>query len=449
MPELVETRVGPLPRHWDIKPLADSTSKIQDGTHFSPLSEDGPCRYVTSRNVRPGRLDLSGCGRISQQEHDKIYARCDVRSGDVLLTKDGANTGNACLNTEIEPFSLLSSVAFLRTEGTGNCASFILQYLLSTEAQKRLKDLMAGNAIPRLTLQKIKAFETPIPPPHEQRCIAEILSTVDEAIEQTEALIAKTQQIKAGLMHDLFTRGVTPDGRLRPPRDEAPQLYKQSPLGWIPKEWEVSSLRQVAEIRTGIAKNAGRVLVKPATVQYLRVANVQDGFLDLTEMKTIQIEASDLERYQVLPNDVLMNEGGDLDKLGRGAIWPGSNEPCVHQNHVFVVRCGARVNPAFLNAWTGSPVARRYFMVAGKQTTNLASINKTQLGRLSVLVPPPLEQSAIARALETQEERLLSETEEIAKLRLLKAGLMHDLLTGRVRVPVAETQKAAASGGVP
>ncbi len=79
------------------------------------------------------------------------------------------------------------------------------------------------------------------PQPPQQRRIAEILSTLDETIEQTEALIAKYQQIKAGLMHDLFTRGVTPDGKLRPTRAEAPQLYKESPLGWIPKEWELYS----------------------------------------------------------------------------------------------------------------------------------------------------------------------------------------------------------------
>ncbi|MFZ5468023.1 MAG: restriction endonuclease subunit S [Myxococcota bacterium] len=291
----------------------------------------------------------------------------------------------------------------------------------------------------------LRSMPVPAPAIDAQRWIAELVSTVDEAIEQTEALIAKTQQIKAGLMNDLFTRGVTPDGQLRPAREEAPKLYKESPLGWIPKDWESSHLHKVAEVRTGIAKNEGRVFSRPIAVQYLRVANVQDGFLDLSEMKTVQIEAADLERYRVLAGDVLMNEGGDLDKLGRGAVWAGSSEPCVHQNHVFVVRCGTALLPVFLNAWTATPIARRYFMVAGKQTTNLASINKTQLGRLPVPIPPPQEQSEIVRGLDVVDARLQADSQVAAKLRLLKAGVMHDLLTGRVRVPVAKSQKVAAN----
>jgi type I restriction enzyme S subunit len=93
-----------------------------------------------------------------------------------------------------------------------------------------------------LYLGELAKLRIPLPPPDHQKAIAEILSRVDEAIEQTEVLIAKTQQIKAGLMHDLFTRGVTPDGHLRPPRAEAPKLYKESPLGWIPKEWDADRL---------------------------------------------------------------------------------------------------------------------------------------------------------------------------------------------------------------
>jgi type I restriction enzyme S subunit len=204
-------------------------------------------------------------------------------------------------------------------------------------------------------------------------------------------------------------------------------------------------LREHAEIRTGIAKNSKLAFSNPITVKYLRVANVQDGFLDLADMKTIQIQSSDLERYRLLAGDVLMNEGGDIDKLGRGAVWKGLDEPCVHQNHVFVVRCKPSISSAFLNAWTRSTLARRYFMFAGKQTTNLASINKTQLGRLPVAVPPLVEQSSVVRSMDALEERIVSSMDEVSKLRQYKSGLMHDLLTGRVRVPDSILKKAAAA----
>ena len=153
-----------------------------------------------------------------------------------------------------------------------------------------------------------------------QRRIAEILSTVDEAIEQTEALIAKYQQIKAGLMHDLFTRGVTPDGHLRSTYKQAPHLYRESSLGWIPKEWEVEKLGSLAEIVSGVTLGMESEANNDLEVPYLRVANVQDGFFDLAEVKTIRVSRSVFEKLQLRRGDVLMNEGGDFDKLGRGSV---------------------------------------------------------------------------------------------------------------------------------
>lgn len=211
--------------------------------------------------------------------------------------------------------------------------------------------------------------------------------------------------------------------------------YKQTELGVIPEEWDVRPLRDVAQIRSGIAKNANTVTADPVLVHYLRVANVQDGFLDLSEMSRIEVSRSDLQRFAVLPGDVLMNEGGDRDKLGRGSIWRGEFQPCIHQNHVFVVRCGRSVIPDYLTIWSAGSTARRYFLVAGKQTTNLASINKTALGKLPVLVPDPVEQRAIAEALSDVDGLLGGLDRLIAKKRDLKHAAMQQLLTGQTRLP--------------
>jgi type I restriction enzyme S subunit len=212
--------------------------------------------------------------------------------------------------------------------------------------------------------------------------------------------------------------------------------YKQTEVGVIPEDWQVGLLADRAQIRTGIAKNANASLIDPIEVPYLRVANVQDGYLDLSEVSTIKIDRSDLRRFSVLPNDVLMNEGGDLDKLGRGALWRGEILPCVHQNHVFVVRCKDGLLPEFLNAWTSSPVARRYFLLAGRQTTNLASINKTSLGQLPVPFPTrAVEQQAIAGALGDADTLIESLEHLLAKKRQIKQGAMQALLTGERRLP--------------
>jgi len=207
-------------------------------------------------------------------------------------------------------------------------------------------------------------------------------------------------------------------------------------LGALPDDWQVIELAARATIQSGIAKNANAALRDAIAVPYLRVANVQDGYLDLREVALIEVERSELNRYSVLRGDVLMNEGGDLDKLGRGAIWHGQINPCVHQNHVFVVRCKAGLVPEYLNAWTSTAQARRYFMLAGRQTTNLASINKTSLGELTVAVPPTEgEQHEIANAISDADALIDSLEQLLTKKRQLKQGAMQELLTGKRRLP--------------
>lgn len=203
--EFKETVLGRIPRGWSIQELSLVSLKIQDGTHFSPKSTEGPSRYVTSKNIRFGYIDLQDCGWISSEEHEQIYKRCDVRYGDVLITKDGANTGNAALNTLEEPFSLLSSVAMIRANPEILLPDFVLHYILSPVGQIRLTDLMTGLAIQRLTLVKIKSFLLPIPPIGEQRRICAVLNANDARIRSEEVALAKLRQVKQGLMADLLS----------------------------------------------------------------------------------------------------------------------------------------------------------------------------------------------------------------------------------------------------
>ena len=253
-------------------------------------------------------------------------------------------------------------------------------------------------------------LELPIPSLTEQRRIAEILDTADEAIQSTERLIAKLELAKKGILHDLLTRAITESGK-------------------------TASLGDVSAIAGGVT--LGRPIAGSGSIElpYLRVANVQDGFIDTSEMKEVRILRKELERYQLRAGDVLMTEGGDFDKLGRGAVWDGSIDPCLHQNHIFRVRCDSSVLlPEFLAMYSASPAGRRHFVLISKQTTNLASINMTQLKAFPVPIPPLREQSRIVTFAETQADEIRAELEVLRKLQALKQGLVDDLLTGQVRV---------------
>lgn len=211
--------------------------------------------------------------------------------------------------------------------------------------------------------------------------------------------------------------------------------YKKTGVGWIPKNWRIVPLATVAQVRTGVAK--GRTeFRKPVRMPYLRVANVQDGHVQLDEVKEITVEAEEVGRYSLRRGDVLFTEGGDFDKLGRGCVWSGAIRPCLHQNHVFAVRCKpTKLLPYFLASVASSPVGRRYFALSSKQSTNLASINSTQLNAFSVPLPLLLEQRAISGILSAWDTAIAQSRVLLNAARRRKKGLAQQLLTGKRRLP--------------
>lgn len=408
----------------------------QDGWRKLPLGE--VASFVNGYPFRPSDWSEHGTPIVRIAQMTGSLDGCDrylgvipeqfvIGNGDLLFS------WSATLSTQIwnRGVAFLNQHIFKVVPRAGNDLAF-LHHLLDYRLL-HLAGQSHGTTMRHITRADLLPHEVNVPLVLEQRQIGSILDTIDEAIRKTEQIIAKLGQVKQGLLHDLLTRGIDDNGELRDPTRH-PEHFTDSSLGRMPRRWVLSRLAEIADVRTGIAKNSNRVTRDASSVHYLRVANVQDGFLDLSDMAMIDVSKTDVDRYRVLPGDVLMNEGGDLDKLGRGAIWRGEYDPCVHQNHVFAVRCGPLVLSPFLNIWTGSAPARRYFMVAGKQTTNLASINKTALGRMPTLVPPLAEQRAIVAVMEMHEHRASVEEANASKLRLLKQGLMEDLLTGRVRV---------------
>ncbi|PKD39473.1 restriction endonuclease subunit S [Methylomonas sp. Kb3] len=203
----------------------------------------------------------------------------------------------------------------------------------------------------------------------------------------------------------------------------------------LPKGWKKLSLAMVAEVRTGVAKGKQN-LKNPVELPYLRVANVQDGYIDISNIKTIQIEQDQIERYSLKAGDVLMTEGGDFDKLGRGDVWNGEISPCLHQNHVFAVRTDHSIlTPHFLAALSASRYGKAYFLSCAKKSTNLASINSTQLKEFPVLLPPTDEQQKITRILSVWDQAISTTEKLLTNSQQQKKALIQQLLTGKQRLP--------------
>jgi type I restriction enzyme, S subunit len=362
--------------------------------------------------------------------------------GDVLFTKItpcmengkgayalGLSNGIGCGSTEFH---------VLRAK-PGHSAAFLYQICQSVPFRKKAECFMTGSAgQQRVQTALFSEYRLTIPPEKVQRRIAEILSTVDEAIAQTEALIAKTQQIKAGLMHDLFTRGVTADGQLRPPREEAPQLYKQSPLGWIPKEWEVAAISDCGSVKLGRQRNPSQHSGK-WSMPYLRVANVYEGFIDENDVLEMDFTPEERSLYSVAPGDILLNEGQSLELVGRSAMFRGGEGRYCFQNTLVRFRAIPSHSPGFFQWLFVRNLHRGVFHAIAKQTTSVAHLGADRFAKMKCPIVPFAEQKQIEMQINSLQEQIQENIGLMHKLRSLKSALMSDLLTGRVRVPVKES----------
>ncbi|WP_319522618.1 restriction endonuclease subunit S [uncultured Desulfosarcina sp.] len=428
-----------LPSSWQIETLGDITSRIGSGITPSGGNEvykDEGVIFIRSQNVTNSGLNLSDVVYIDDNTHRSML-RSEVLPFDVLLNITGASIGRCCYVPEgIEKANQNQHVCTIRLSNPNlHDSEFLAAILSSPIGQTQISRSNAGGNREGLNYQQIRNFQIPWPTSQERLLISQSIKICENLVNQTEATIAKLRQVKAGMLHDLLTRGLDENGELRDPIRH-PEQFKDSPLGKLPAEWDVVTLGKVADVSSGVT--LGNNLQGSGTIElpYLRVANVQDGYLDLSEVKKIRILKKDIDRFSLKKGDVLMNEGGDYDKLGRGAVWEAQIDPCLHQNHVFRVRPMSDVlDSYFLDAISGSEYGKRYFLLSSKQSTNLASINSTQLNQFIVPCPPMVEQKAIMAKLAAQDHTIREEIVYLEKLKSLKQGLMHDLLTGKVRVP--------------
>ena len=201
--------------------------------------------------------------------------------------------------------------------------------------------------------------------------------------------------------------------------------------------WPTEPLGAICEIVSGITKDSKKQGDDYREVPYLRVANVQRLQLNLSEVKTIPAKESTIASYRLEPGDILLNEGGDRDKLGRGWIWQGQISECIHQNHVFRARIrDGKAIPKWIAYYANTNEARAYFLATGKQTTNLASISKKNLSALPVPLPPVHVQETLVAEIDTQLSRLDEVVTTLqgiqAKLKQARASILKAAVEGRL-----------------
>jgi type I restriction enzyme S subunit len=412
-PGYKQTEVGVIPEEWEAELCGRLCAKIQDGTHFSPKIRGNDYLYLTSKNVRFGYLDVSTADRIDAAQHEAIYKRCDVKYGDLLLTKDGANTGNAALNTLTEQFSLLSSVALLRFDPNQYSAAYFLQQCLSADGQQRMKDAMSGNAITRLTLEKIRKLRFPVAPLPEQRAIATALSDVDGLLGGLDQLITKKRDLKQAAMQQLLTG--------------------QTRLPGFRGEWEVKALGEVADVKTGPFGSSlhesdyvrdGTPII---TVEHLGEFGVEHFNLPLVS----DTDRQRLRAYSLEIGDIVFSRVGSVD---RNALIRPSEAGWLFSGRLLRVRPDKKKAFAqFLSyQFHGEAFKGLVRNVAVGQT--MACLNTQILKGILVALPSVPEQTAIAQVLMEMDAELAALERRRDKTCDLKQAMMQELLTGKTRL---------------
>jgi type I restriction enzyme S subunit len=244
--------------------------------------------------------------------------------------------------------------------------TYLAYFLRSPQTVSQITARTAGSRMPRADMDFLLGLHLRLPPLDEQRRVVDILSRAEGIVRLQREAHKKATELIPALFVDMFGDPATNS-----------------------KGWPVFPLSDIAEVVSGVTKGRKFNGRQTVTVPYLRVANVQAGFLDLTELKEIEVLPADVAQLTLQYGDVLLTEGGDYDKLGRGALWVYNVPNCIHQNHVFRVRLKQLLAlPEFFGTYLQMQHARNYFLRSAKRTTNLASINMTQLRSLPVVLPP-------------------------------------------------------------
>ncbi|EJL6704133.1 restriction endonuclease subunit S [Vibrio cholerae] len=292
-----------------------------------------------------------------------------IQPNDVLLSKIVPHIRRCWVVTDKKDYRQIGSGEWIIFRDERFYPKFLKYFLTSDGFHHQFMNTVAGvgGSLVRARPAFVEKIEIPLPPLDEQKRIAAILDKADAIRQKRKQAITLADEFLRSVFLEMFGDPVT-----------------------NPKGWEEPILSDIADVRSGVTKGKKLKEGTGITLPYMRVANVQDGYLDLSSIQTITVSEKDAEKCKLLRGDILLTEGGDPDKLGRGHVWNGEIDNCIHQNHIFSVRVKDEdyVRPAFLSAVIGSQRGKRYFLKVGKQTTGIATINKTVLSEFCPIVPP-------------------------------------------------------------
>ncbi|MGZ8157616.1 MAG: restriction endonuclease subunit S [Methylobacter sp.] len=420
--------LGEIPKHWQVEKGKWLFSKAE-----RPVRADDD--VVTC--FRDGQVTLRKNRRTEGftnaiQEHG--YQ--GIRKGDLVIHAMDAFAGAIGVSDSDGKSSPVYSTCFPRALNTVDV--YFYAYFLRNLALSGFIESLTKGIRERSTDFRFKDFAAlnlSFPPLSEQLAIAAFLdrktAQIDHVVAIKEKQIALLKERKQILIQNAVTRGLAPNV---PMRDSGVKW-----IGEIPAHWSCARFKMHSKIQSGITLGKSYLQQNFVEMPYIRVANVQSGYFKLDDIATISVPKNEIPRYLLQNGDILVTEGGDIDKLGRGTVWRDEIKPCLHQNHVFAIRVNQSIlSQDFVSNFLATDMARKYFIDTATKTTNLASTNRTHLGNLHLPLPSLTEQAAIVAHIETESakiDRAISiQQQQIDKLKEYKTTLINSAVTGKIRV---------------
>jgi type I restriction enzyme, S subunit len=400
--------------------MMTTKTTLPAGWHWAKLGD--VCQTTSGGTPQRGNSDFYG-GRIPWVKSGELNDGL-ITSTEETITEMGLKNSSAKLfpaGTLVIALygATVGKLGILNMEAATNqavCAIFTSEsvhrdFLFFYLRGKRddLLEISFGGAQPNISQEIVRSIEIPLPPLDEQRRLAALLTkqmaAVAQARQAAETQLRAARELPSAYLRDVFE-------------------------GQEAKKWPKQRLADVSQIVSGITLGRKLFDVKTRKVPYLRVANVKDGFLDLSDVYNIDATDADIAKCSLKYGDLLLTEGGDRDKLGRGTFWEEQIPECLHQNHIFRVRFSLdKISAGFMAYQIGSPYGKAYFLAHAKQTTGIATINQKVLGNFPLLIPPFGAQEKIAHAIKEK----LAETESLKQSLESQLAAIHQLPSALLR----------------
>ncbi|EOU1119349.1 restriction endonuclease subunit S [Clostridium perfringens] len=406
------TELGEIPNEWQIKNLED-ISYLIDGDRSSrypgekDIVEHG-ILFLSTQNIIDSKIVYKNCKFITEEKFDEL-SKGKLQKNDLIITLRGSIGNVAKFNGDIYETGFINAQIMIIRSNDIN-PTYLSKYLISVKSQKQITSISSGSAQPQLTKSELKKLKVIVPSEYEQKKIVEILSTVDEQIENTEKLIQKNQELKKGLMQQLLTKGI---GHTE---------FKKTEIGSVPIEWEIKNLEYLVEIRNGNSPS-NFTLNETGKYPFFKVDDMNYTNKYLNKAK---VYFDDCKYSLMIKGMIVFPKRGASIFTNKIAIL---NLNGYFDTNIMGLKCKDELINEYLFYYLKFIGLERF-----ADTTAVPQINNKHINPLKIPIPSIIEQEKIVWGLDQIDGKIEQYKNKKEKLEYLKGGLMQDLLLGKIRV---------------